>query len=147
MKKPVIGISSCLLGNNVRYDGGHKLDRFLKDVLGEFVEYIPVCPESECGLSIPREAMRLVDVDGDIKLLTQRTGKDITPQMKKWMKPVLESLSAKNLCGFIFKAKSPSSGMERVKVYNGKGMAENTGRFEDGETVCLDCHASYSRSW
>ena len=59
MEKPVIGISSCLLGNNVRYDGGHKLDRFLKDVLGEFVEFVPVCPEVECGLPIPREAMKI----------------------------------------------------------------------------------------
>ena len=127
MEKPVIGISSCLLGNNVRYDGGHKLDRFLKDVLGDFVDFIPVCPEVECGLSFPREAMRLVDVNGEIKLLTQRSGKDITPKMQKWMKTVLEQLKQKKLCGFIFKAKSPSSGMERVKVYNDKGFAEKTG--------------------
>ncbi|MFA7123314.1 MAG: DUF523 and DUF1722 domain-containing protein [Candidatus Delongbacteria bacterium] len=127
MNKPVIGISSCLLGNNVRYDGGHKLDRFLKDILGQFVEYVSVCPEHECGLPIPREAMRLVDFDGEIKLMTQRTGKDITPQMKKWMEPVIEELGTKELCGFIFKANSPSSGMERVKVYNAKGYAEKTG--------------------
>jgi uncharacterized protein YbgA (DUF1722 family)/uncharacterized protein YbbK (DUF523 family) len=127
MQKPVIGISSCLLGNNVRYDGGHKLDRFLKDVLGQFVEFAPVCPEHECGLSIPREAMRLVDFDGEIKLMTQRTGKDITPQMKSWMGPVLEEFGKKKLCGFVFKANSPSSGMERVKVYNEKGFSSKIG--------------------
>ncbi len=127
MEKPVIGISSCLLGNNVRYDGGHKLDRFLRDVLGKFVDFVPVCPEHECGLPIPREAMRLVSVDGSIRLLTQKTGKDITPQMEKWAEPVLEDLAGKRLCGFVFKANSPSSGMERVKVYNEKGYSQKTG--------------------
>ncbi len=127
MNKPVIGISKCLLGENVRYDGGHKLDRFLRDVLGQFVEFVPVCPEYECGLSIPREAMRLVDFDGDIKLMTQKTAKDITPQMKSWMGPVLEELGKKKLCGFVFKANSPSSGMERVKVYNEKGYSSKIG--------------------
>ena len=129
MQKPLIGISSCLLGNEVRYDGGHKQDKYLINILGQFVDYIPVCPEVECGLSIPREAMRLVDVDGkgDIRLLTQKTEKDITPRMKKWTGPVLRSLSEKNLCGFIFKSKSPSSGMERVKVYQKNGYSKKDG--------------------
>ena len=59
MEKIKLGISTCLLGENVRYDGGHKLDRFLTDTLGQYVEYIPVCPEVECGLPVPRESMHL----------------------------------------------------------------------------------------
>ena len=59
MESIKLGISSCLLGNNVRYDGGHKLDRFLTDTLGKYVEYVPVCPEVECGLGVPRKSMRL----------------------------------------------------------------------------------------
>jgi uncharacterized protein YbgA (DUF1722 family)/uncharacterized protein YbbK (DUF523 family) len=99
MKKPRLGISTCLLGENVRYDGGHKLDRFLRDTLGAFVEYVPVCPEVECGFPTPREAFHL---EGDPK------------------RP--------RLCGFIFKSGSPSSGMERVKVRNEKGMPEKKGQ-------------------
>lgn len=131
MQKPLLGISSCLLGNKVRYDGGHKLDHFLSDLLGEFVDYFPVCPEVECGLSIPREAMRLVMVEDEIKLLTQRTKKDITPLMKNWIEPKLDELAELNLCGFVFKAKSPSSGMERVKVYseNGNPLKKGVGLF------------------
>ncbi len=74
MKKIRLGISSCLLGENVRYNGGHKLDRFLRDTLGRYAEYVPVCPEVECGLSIPREAMRLVgDPDGSKAPYPQHT--------------------------------------------------------------------------
>lgn len=116
-KKPLIGISTCLLGENVRYDGGHKLNRYLKETLGTCVEYVPVCPEVACGLSIPREAMRLVDVQGTIRLMTQKSGLDLTVQMEQWMQPKLDELATMPLCGFIFKAKSPSSGLFRVKVY------------------------------
>jgi uncharacterized protein YbbK (DUF523 family) len=57
MEKIRLGISTCLLGENVRYDGGHKLDHFLTETLGQYVEYVPVCPEVECGLSIPRKVI------------------------------------------------------------------------------------------
>jgi uncharacterized protein YbgA (DUF1722 family)/uncharacterized protein YbbK (DUF523 family) len=123
-----LGISSCLLGNNVRYDGGHKLDRFLRDTLGEYVTFVPVCPEVECGLPVPRESMRLVGDPADPRLVTTRTGIDHTEQMKNWAQQRLKALAQEDLCGFIFKKDSPSSGMERVKVYNEKGMAEKTGR-------------------
>jgi uncharacterized protein YbgA (DUF1722 family)/uncharacterized protein YbbK (DUF523 family) len=115
-----IGISSCLLGHNVRYDGGHKLDRFLRDTLGEFVEYVPVCPESECGLGIPREAMRLEGDPENPRLITNKSRKDITGKMKQWSIKRVKELEKEELCGFIFKSRSPSSGMERVKVYNEK---------------------------
>ena len=78
-----IGISTCLLGENVRYDGGHKLDRFLADTLGQFVDYVPVCPEVECGLGIPRESMHLAGDPDDPRLVTTRTGVDLTDRMKR----------------------------------------------------------------
>ena len=118
---PLLGVSSCLLGNPVRYDGGHKLDRFLRDRLGAFVEFVPVCPEVECGLPVPREAMRLVDVLGEVLLLTQKTRRDITPAMAAWARGRIEDLRRLPLCGFVFKSKSPSSGMRGVKVYTEAG--------------------------
>lgn len=122
-----LGVSSCLLGNLVRYDGGHQHDRFLTDTLGKYVEYVPVCPEVECGLPIPREAMRLVGDAADPRLVTRKSGKDYTDQMKDWAAPRLQELAGENLDGFVFKRMSPSSGMARVKVYSEMGMAVNTG--------------------
>ncbi len=127
MGKIKIGISSCLLGNSVRYDGGHKLDRFLRDTLGQYVEYVPICPEVECGMGIPREAMRLEGKMDAPRLVTRRTREDKTDMMVRWAKMRVAELVAENLCGFIFKSDSPSSGMERVKVYDDKGMPAKTG--------------------
>lgn len=124
---PMVGVSSCLLGSNVRYDGGHKLDRFLRDRLGGFVRFVPVCPEVECGLPIPREAMRLVNTGDEVRLLTQKTQVDITPRMTAWAERKLTELRELPLCGFIFKSKSPSSGMKGVKVYTEKGGVTKTG--------------------
>ncbi|MCX8070342.1 MAG: DUF523 and DUF1722 domain-containing protein [Thermodesulfovibrionales bacterium] len=127
MDKILLGISSCLLGNKVRYDGGHKLDIFLKDTLGKYVNWYPVCPEVECGLPVPREAMRLV---GDIqspRLVTIKTGIDLTDKMKSWIDEKLNDLAKLNLCGFVFKSKSPSSGMRAVKVYGQNGIPVNKG--------------------
>jgi uncharacterized protein YbgA (DUF1722 family)/uncharacterized protein YbbK (DUF523 family) len=116
-KKIRIGISSCLLGNPVRFDGGHKKDLWLVNTLGEYVEYVPVCPEVEMGLGIPREAMRLVGDPEDPRLVTNKTFQDHTAQMKEFAARRVRELESENLCGFIFKRASPSSGMERVKVY------------------------------
>jgi uncharacterized protein YbgA (DUF1722 family)/uncharacterized protein YbbK (DUF523 family) len=127
MEKITLGISTCLLGENVRYDGGHKHDRFLTDTLGKYVTYRPVCPEVECGLGVPRESMRLV---GDIespRLVTIRTRQDHTDRMIRWARQRVAALEQENLCGFIFKSDSPSSGMERVKVYLDGGMPEKKG--------------------
>ncbi|MEI6055065.1 MAG: DUF523 and DUF1722 domain-containing protein [Lentisphaerota bacterium] len=126
-QKPLVGISKCLLGEKVRYDSGHKLDRYLHDILGKYVEFVPVCPEVECGMSIPREAMRLEEIEGNIRLVTQKTKKDMTPQMDKWMTGMLSELTNMPLCGFIFKSKSPSSGLLRVKVYGLKGSITKNG--------------------
>jgi uncharacterized protein YbgA (DUF1722 family)/uncharacterized protein YbbK (DUF523 family) len=122
-----LGISECLLGHQVRYDGGHKWDRFLTDTLGQYVEYLPVCPEEECGLGTPREAMRLVGSPEAPRLVTTRSGVDVTGRMLSWAKKRVVELEKEDLCGFIFKSDSPSSGMERVKVYNEKGMPEKKG--------------------
>jgi uncharacterized protein YbgA (DUF1722 family)/uncharacterized protein YbbK (DUF523 family) len=121
-KKIRIGISTCLLGENVRYNGGHQLDRYLRDTLGGFVEYVPVCPEVEAGYSTPREPFRLVGDPESPRLLTTATKEDHTDRMLSWSKKRVAELESEELCGFIFKARSPSSGMERVKVYNEKGM-------------------------
>ena len=122
-----LGISSCLLGNKVRYDGGHKLDRFIRDTLGQYVTFVPVCPEVECGLPVPRESMRLVGDPSHPRLVTNRTGIDHTTRMLSWAAKRVEELEKEKLCGFIFKKSSPSSGMLRVKVYNKKGMPAYTG--------------------
>ena len=122
-----LGISTCLLGENVRYDGGHKRDRFIIDTLGEFVEFVPVCPEVECGLPVPRESMHLVGDPESPRLVTTRTKIDHTERMVNWARKRLGELEKENLCGFIFKSNSPSSGMERVKVYKEHGMAQKTG--------------------
>jgi uncharacterized protein YbgA (DUF1722 family)/uncharacterized protein YbbK (DUF523 family) len=122
-----LGISSCLLGNNVRYDGGHKLDRYLRDVLGRFVRWVPVCPEVECGLGIPREAMRLVGDPAAPRLVTIRTGVDLTARMEAWARARVAELDAEDLRGFVFKSSSPSSGLQRVKVYDENGNPTRRG--------------------
>jgi uncharacterized protein YbgA (DUF1722 family)/uncharacterized protein YbbK (DUF523 family) len=122
-----IGISSCLLGENVRYDGGHKLDHYLTDTLGKYVEWVPVCPEVEYGLATPREAMRLVGKPDAPRLVTIRSRVDHTAGMKKWAEKRLKELEKENLCGFIFKSKSPSSGYKGVKVYSESGMPSKKG--------------------
>lgn len=122
-----LGISTCLLGEKVRYDGGHSHDRFLTQTLGQFVEYLPVCPETECGMPIPREALRLEGPSDDPRLMTRKTRLDKTDQMKTWIRNRLDELSEENLCGFIFKSKSPSSGLYRIKVYGDDGRVRKNG--------------------
>jgi uncharacterized protein YbbK (DUF523 family) len=122
-----LGISSCLLGEEVRYDGGHKLDRFLRDTLGKCVQYVPVCPEVECGLGVPREAMHLEGNVESPRLVTNRTKVDHTKRMLTWARRRVKELEKEDLCGFIFKGGSPSSGMERVKVYRDSRMPVKNG--------------------
>ena len=126
-KKIKLGISTCLLGERVRYDGGHKWDRFLTDTLGQYVEYVSVCPEVECGLPVPRESMHLEGDPDSPRLVTSRTKQDLTEQMVQWARQRVIELEKEDLCGFIFKSDSPSSGMERVRVYNEKGMPSKKG--------------------
>jgi uncharacterized protein YbgA (DUF1722 family)/uncharacterized protein YbbK (DUF523 family) len=121
MEKLKLGVSSCLLGHQVRYDGGHKYDAWIVETLGQFAEFVPVCPEAGCGLPIPREAMRLVGSKEDYRLLTNKTGIDHTDKMLAFCAPTIARLKEEDLCGYIFKSKSPSSGMERVKIYPAQG--------------------------
>ena len=126
-EKIKLGISACLLGENVRYDGGHKLDKFIKETLGQYVEYVAVCPEVECGFGIPRESMHLEGEPDAPRLVTTRTKIDLTLRMVNWAQKRVRELEKEDLCGFIFKSDSPSSGMERVKIYNENKMPVKKG--------------------
>ncbi len=126
---PVIrlGISTCLLGERVRYDGGHKLDRFLVYTLGQFVQWVSVCPEVEMGLPVPRESIRLV---GDLeapRLVAPKSGTDYTEAMNAWARTRVEQLAGMDLHGFVFKKDSPSSGLFGVKIYDVNGVAMRSG--------------------
>jgi uncharacterized protein YbgA (DUF1722 family)/uncharacterized protein YbbK (DUF523 family) len=122
-----IGVSACLLGKKVRYDGGHKQDPYITGTLGQFFEYVPVCPEVEYGLSVPREPMHLADSVEEPRLVTIHTGIDHTAGMKEWAADKLDELARQGLSGYIFKSKSPSSGMRGVKVYMGSGPPVHRG--------------------
>ena len=117
-----IRVSTYLLGEPVRYDGGHKRNRYVTDIFSEFFQFVPVCPEVECGMPIPRESMRLVGDPKNPRLLTTKTKIDHTNQMTQWAKSRVKELEREELCGYIFKKDSPSSGLFRVKVYTEKGM-------------------------
>lgn len=125
--KPRIGISQCLLGDEVRYDGGHKRDVFLTDVLAPFVEWIPVCPEVEAGLGTPREAMHLAGDPDSPRLLTIRTHVDHTATLNMFSQRRVRELHSSDLDGYIFKKSSPSCGVHRVKVYTEKGQPSKQG--------------------
>ena len=126
-KRIKLGISSCLLGNPVRWNAGHKLDRFLTGTLGQFVDYVPVCPEVEAGFGVPRESMRLVGDPQNPRLITFKSKTDHTDRMQRWARKRVKELEKEDLHGFIFKSDSPSSGMIRVKVYTEKGMPVKKG--------------------
>jgi len=127
MQKIKIGISSCLLGEKVRYDGVHRLDKYITDTLGHYFEWVAVCPEVEYGLPVPRESMHLIGDPVSPCIVTIRTGVDHTEGMKKWAADKFRQLDKEDLCGFIFKSKSPSSGLGGIKVYTSSGMSSNRG--------------------
>lgn len=122
-----LGISRCLLGDEVRFDGGHKRDNFLTDVLGPYVEWVPVCPEVEAGLGTPREAMRLVGDPAHPRLLTIKSGRDHTRALEKMTTGRLAELGNLDLSGYVFKRGSPSCGVERVRVYTEQAMPSHNG--------------------
>jgi uncharacterized protein YbgA (DUF1722 family)/uncharacterized protein YbbK (DUF523 family) len=122
-----VGISTCLLGENVRFDGGHKLDQYAVGTLGQYVEWVPVCPELEMGLGVPREALRLVGDPEAPRLLTVKSRVDHTDRMLAWAQARVEELRRLDLDGYILKSKSPSCGMERVRVYTDAGMPSKSG--------------------
>lgn len=123
-----VGVSQCLLGEEVRYDGGHKRDPYVIHVLGGHFEYVPVCPEVEAGFGTPREAMRLQGDPEAPRLVTIKTKADLTHDMAAWCERRVEELAAMDLDGYVLKSKSPSCGMERVKVYHEPGQSPRMGR-------------------
>lgn len=163
-----IGISSCLLGQEVRFDGGHKRDHFVNDVLGPFVEFIPVCPEVESGMPIPRESIRLVQANG-VRLVGPRSGKDYTVAMQRFSARKVRELEKLDLSGYVLKKGSPSCGLERIRIYqetgsppakNGRGMyaealiealpdlpVEDEGRLHDARLRenFVECVFAYNR--
>ena len=112
-----LGVSSCLLGEEVRFDGGHKRHAFLVQTLGRFVEWVPVCPEVEIGLPVPRPSLRLVGEPEDPSLIVQKTGEDLTAIMQIWAEGRIAALEQAGIDGYVLKKDSPSCGMERVRVY------------------------------
>jgi uncharacterized protein YbgA (DUF1722 family)/uncharacterized protein YbbK (DUF523 family) len=112
----------------VRFDGGHKRDDFLVRALGPFVEWVPVCPELESGLGVPRESMRLVADGSAVRLLTVKTARDVTATVERWAGKRLPDLGRQDLSGFILKKDSPTCGMERVRVYAASGIPQKTGQ-------------------
>jgi uncharacterized protein YbbK (DUF523 family) len=122
-----IGVSACLLGDQVRYDGGHKRDDFLTSVLGPLVEWVKVCPEVEIGMGIPREPIHLVQEDGRVRLRAIGSGIDHTDAMTAFADAKAAALAAENLSGYILKADSPSCGISQVKVLQSGGVSTRTG--------------------
>ena len=122
-----LGISTCLLGQKVRYDAGHKHDRFITDVLGEYFTFVPICPEVEVGMGSPREAVRLVGSIASPQRVGNKSGVDWTAQMNAYAESRVAKRDFSNLCGYILKKDSPSCGMMRVKVFNESGAAERKG--------------------
>jgi uncharacterized protein YbbK (DUF523 family) len=123
-----IGISSCLLGEKVRFDGSHKHDRYITDTLGGYFEWVPVCPEVELGLGAPRETMRLEQSADDIRLIMPKVGRDLTELMQAYARKRAAKLAREDLSGYIFKSGSPSCGLYRVRVYGAGGMPSRSGR-------------------
>lgn len=123
-----IGVSACLLGQEVRFDGGHKRDTFLLDTLARFVEFVPVCPEVELGLGIPRESLRLERDRTDLRLIGNKSRLDHTGAMREFAAKRVRTLAAYDLSGYVLKKNSPSCGMERVRVYARNGMPSRDGR-------------------
>jgi uncharacterized protein YbgA (DUF1722 family)/uncharacterized protein YbbK (DUF523 family) len=130
LPKPRLGVSACLLGEEVRYNGGHKRDRFLTDVLGPYVSWVPVCPEVEIGLGTPRPAIRLVQIGigEETRLVAPDSGADHTVAMRTYAEQRVAELAGMALSGYVLKKDSPSCGMERVKVYGEQGMPAKEGR-------------------
>jgi uncharacterized protein YbgA (DUF1722 family)/uncharacterized protein YbbK (DUF523 family) len=122
-----IGISSCLLGQKVRFDGGHKRDRYLTDVLGQWLTWVPVCPELEIGLGIPRPTIRLEATKPEPVLVEPKSGRDMTDEMQDYAEVKVGELQKLELDGFVLKKGSPSCGMERVRVYGRGGMPTKNG--------------------
>lgn len=123
-----LGVAACLLGAEVRHDGGHKRDAFLTETLGPFVEWVPVCPEVEIGLGVPRDTIHLVGDARAPRLVVAKTGEDLTRRMRRYAEAKLSELAALGLDGYVLKRASPSCGLLRVRVHPAGGAARSDGR-------------------
>ncbi|HEY8155676.1 MAG TPA: DUF523 and DUF1722 domain-containing protein [Myxococcota bacterium] len=132
-----VGISSCLLGEPVRWDGGHKRDLFLVSELGRFVEWLPVCPEVESGMGVPRPSVRLVRDGAEIRMVENKSERDHTRAMRAYSRHRAAELAKQDLCGYVLKKDSPSCGMERVRVYRAGAPAMRDGRGLFAEALAL----------
>jgi uncharacterized protein YbbK (DUF523 family) len=122
-----LGVSACLLGQEVRYDGGHTRDHFLTDTLGPFVEWVPVCPEVEIGLAVPRDTIRLVGDAAAPRLIVEKTGEDLTARMQRDARARTRELESLDLHGGVLKRGSPSCGLFRVRVYDEADVLRGNG--------------------
>jgi uncharacterized protein YbbK (DUF523 family) len=129
--RPRLGVSTCLLGENVRYDGAEKRDPVLLEAFGDHVEWVPICPEVECGMTVPRDPMHLADDPDSPRLVTTATGEDQTERMQTWIRYRLDELARKDLWGFVLKSRSPSCGRSAVPVLDSTGApaGETAGLF------------------
>ena len=124
---PLIGLSRCLTGEGVRFDGGSKRHRFVMDELGKHVHFTTVCPEADAGLGVPRPALRLLNRDGSVRMVESRSGRDQTDPVERAIDAALDELEAQPLCGFVVTRRSPSCGLERVPIYRENGHRGSSG--------------------
>ncbi len=119
MKQKIkIGVSSCLIGEKVRWNGDHKQNHYVREVLGHYFEYVPVCPEVEVGMGTPRETVALYGPRENPKMISRKSHIDWTSPMRHYIKNRIPELNKEDLCGYIFKSKSPSCGLARIPVYS-----------------------------
>jgi len=131
-----IGVSQCLMGDLVRFNGGHARDRYLTGLLADFFEFVPVCPEVEIGLGIPRETIRLERAGASVRLVAPKSGTNLTRRMRTYAKKKAGELTSEDLSGFILKKDSPSCGLLRVRVYDENGVPSRSGRGVFAEELC-----------
>ena len=123
-----IGISACLLGEKVRFDGGHKRDGYINETLSQFVQFVPVCPEVDIGLGTPRESLRLVRDGKSVRMIAPKSNTDHTTTMAHYSRKKAKQLGEQDLCGYIFKKDSPTCGVHRVRLYDHNGVPSKNGR-------------------
>ncbi len=121
-----IGVSACLLGEKVRYDGGHKLNQLVTDTLKGRFTAVPICPEVEAGLSIPREPMQLCDIPEGPRLVVISNGSDLTAVMNDWARGKAGMLRQEELSGFVLKCRSPSCAIDDADLFSSSGKKKGT---------------------
>jgi len=150
--KPKVGISSCLMGEAVRFNGGHQRDNFVMNVLSKHVELVPVCPEVEAGMGVPRPAIRMVRQEGSVGLVESGTGIDHASVMHKTLDSISERMKTYDLDGFLLKRGSPTCGISGVKVYanserKSQVVARGAGLFADRLSNDFETLALSEEGW